>query len=266
VAVLRGDPGASQATWRLVATAPVDQLGRYEVHYLAAGSYMVQATAPAEFALAPATVGPISVAARASTTADVQLQRDEGGSGKALLRIAGDTVLAVGQSATFFAAIFDEHGDSVFTTDVAWGSSDPGVASVTPSGDRSGSQSATVTGQADGLAVVIAVSGSLSDSLIVRVGDTTTTGIGPVDAVVLVPDSQTVAVGDSAYIRAVLRDADGRTLTDRAVTWSMSRPEVIRIDAQFGNWLLFTGLAADTITVTATSEGKSGTALVRVRN
>ena len=41
---------------------------------------------------------------------------------------------------------------------------------------------------------------------------------------------------------------------------------MIRIDGQFGSWLLFTGLAADTVTVTATSEGKSGSASVTVAN
>lgn len=264
VAVFLGDPAQSQIMWRLVASAPIDPLGHYEVHYLAAASYLVQASAPAGFELATGTAGPIPVAAGVNSSVDLQLERGDGGSGGAFLRVVGDTSLAVGESQTFFAAIFDAQGDSVFTNEVGWGSSDPAVASVTPGSGAS--QWATVTGHAEGLAVIMAVSGGLSDSAIVRVGDTTTTAGGPVTTVEVLPATQTVAVGDSAYVEAVLRDAEGRTLVNRAITWSVSRPNVIRVDAQFGNWLLFTGLAADTVTVTATSEGKSGSASVTVAN
>ena len=266
VALFRGDTAMSRATWGLVASAPIDELGRYEMHYLAAGEYIVQASAPAELALAPGTVGPVGVTAGSNSVIDLQLQRDDGASGTAFLRIVGDSSLAVGQSHSFFAAIFDELGDSVFTNDVGWGSSDPAVASVTLPAGLGGSQTATVTGHAEGLAMIVAVSGTLSDSVMVRVGDTTTTGGGPVATVELLPAIQTVAIGDSAYVEAVLRDAEGRTLADRAITWSVSKPNVIRIDGQFGNWLLFTGLAADSVSVTAASEGKSATASVTVSN
>jgi hypothetical protein len=63
----------------------------------------------------------------------------------------------------------------------------------------------------------------------------------------------------------VLRDSTGAELSNRVVTWSVDTPDVLRIDGQFEHYLLFTAIAADTVVVTGTSEGRSGSGEVRVR-
>lgn len=265
VAVFRGDTTMPPNTWSLAASAPVGADGRYQVHFLAARTYIVQGFPPAGSGYAPALAWPVVVQAGQTTSQDIMLAGTGGGGGAGYLRIAGDTSLAVGQQATFFAALFDAQGDSVLTNDVTWSSSDPSVATVTLPPGRTQSQTVTVTGVALGTAMISAQSGTYADAVWVTVGDTVPAG-GPVASVEVTPASQTVTVGDSAYVRAILRDAQGRQLSARAIVWTVSQPNVLRIDGQFGDYLLFTPIAVDTVLVTATSEGKSGSATVAVKN
>ena len=57
-----------------------------------------------------------------------------------------------------------------------------------------------------------------------------------------------------------MRDASGQTLTDRAVTWSTGNTSIATV-SQGG---LVTAMAPGTATITATSEGQSGSAVVTV--
>jgi hypothetical protein len=58
-------------------------------------------------------------------------------------------------------------------------------------------------------------------------------------------------------MQATLRDANGNTVSGRTVRWTTSNPAVATIDSVSG---LLTGIDRGTVTVTATSEGKSGSA------
>ncbi len=268
VSVFRGNVAESPGTWSLAATSPVDSAGQYAVHFLQVRDYVVQAAPPTGTGWLSGTVGPVSVTAGGTTTADILLGGSSGGIGDGYLRIIGDTSLAVGQNAFFFAAVFNAQGDSVVTDSVTWSSSDTTVARITSPAGLSQSQSVTVTGIAAGTAVVEARSGTRRDAAWVTVGDTTPPPGDPGSSVAIVaiePDTQTVAVGDSAWVRAILRDSTGAELSDRVVTWSIDVPDVLRIDGQFGHYLLFTAIAADTVVVTGTSEGKSGSGDVRVK-
>jgi hypothetical protein len=71
----------------------------------------------------------------------------------------------------------------------------------------------------------------------------------------------TVVPGLNVQLTATLRDAAGTELTDRAVTWSSS-DEDVAIVAVTGE---ATALAAGRATLTATSEGRSGSAVLTVR-
>jgi uncharacterized protein YjdB len=62
-------------------------------------------------------------------------------------------------------------------------------------------------------------------------------------------------------LTATLRDANGNVLTGRTVTWSTSNANVATVSAT-GR---VTAVAAGSAVITATSEGKSGTASVTVR-
>jgi len=81
-----------------------------------------------------------------------------------------------------------------------------------------------------------------------------------VSTVAVSPASQTITDGESAAFTATLQDANGNTLTDRTVNWKSSNNMVATID-NTGN---ATSTGPGTTTITATSEGKSGTASLQV--
>jgi uncharacterized protein YjdB len=83
----------------------------------------------------------------------------------------------------------------------------------------------------------------------------------PVASVSVTPSSVALAPGGSSQLTAVPRDADGNALTDRTVTWSSASLAVATVST--------TGLVAAVsvggpVTITATSEGRSGTAAITV--
>jgi hypothetical protein len=90
------------------------------------------------------------------------------------------------------------------------------------------------------------------------------TGTGPVATVALHPSVVTVAVGDSLLVSATLHDADGNQLVGRSIAWSVSDDSVLGIIGAFGSVAQLDPKSVGTATVTATSEGKSGTATVTV--
>jgi Big-like domain-containing protein len=82
----------------------------------------------------------------------------------------------------------------------------------------------------------------------------------PVASVALTPVDDTLRVGETAQLTATTKDADGTTLNGRVVTWASSSPGVASV-SQAG---LVTGVTDGTTTITATSENKTATALIRV--
>lgn len=82
----------------------------------------------------------------------------------------------------------------------------------------------------------------------------------PVATVVITPDSSDVTVGESSQLTATPKDGSGNTLSGRTVTWTSSNPTIATVS---GTGLVST-LAVGRVTLTATAEGKSGTAIVRI--
>jgi len=74
------------------------------------------------------------------------------------------------------------------------------------------------------------------------------------------PPSTGMVVGRTAQFTAALQDASGNALSGRVVTWSMSNALVATVSDSG----LVTGVSAGSATMTATSEGKSGTAAISV--
>jgi CubicO group peptidase (beta-lactamase class C family) len=81
-----------------------------------------------------------------------------------------------------------------------------------------------------------------------------------VATVTVTPDSADVLVQGTVALTATTRDADGTVLAGRSVTWQSAHPAIASVSAAG----LVTGVAVGTATITATSEGKQGTARVRV--
>src|SRR5437867_164127 len=84
----------------------------------------------------------------------------------------------------------------------------------------------------------------------------------PVASVSVTPGTATIGVGQTAQYAAITRDAFGNPLGGRTVTWSSSNPAVATVNGAGQA----TGVAVGAATLTATSEGKSGTAALLVTN
>jgi hypothetical protein len=82
----------------------------------------------------------------------------------------------------------------------------------------------------------------------------------PVARVDVSPSTGSVQVGGTLRMAATPRDAAGHALAGRSVTWASDNEGVVRV-ASGG---LATGVGAGTATVTATSEGRSGSAALTV--
>jgi len=100
--------------------------------------------------------------------------------------------------------------------------------------------------------------------------DTTTSPSGgtnnppPVASVATVdvtPLTGEVIVGKATKLSATPKDANGAALSGRAITWSSSSNGIATVDANG----TVTGVAAGTATISATSEGKSGSANITVK-
>src|SRR5207249_952320 len=84
----------------------------------------------------------------------------------------------------------------------------------------------------------------------------------PVASVEVTPATASVQAGQTVQLTATPRDAGGTPLSGRTVTWSSSNTAV----ATVSNGGLVSGVTPGSATITATSEGKSGTSSVTVTN
>src|SRR5207248_370870 len=82
----------------------------------------------------------------------------------------------------------------------------------------------------------------------------------PVASVDVTPPTATVQAGQTVQLSGTPRDANGAALSGRAVTWSSSNTSVATVSTSG----LVSGVTPGSATITATSEGKSGTSSVTV--
>ena len=82
----------------------------------------------------------------------------------------------------------------------------------------------------------------------------------PVASVSIAPASASLGVGDTLRLQATVRDANGIVLTGRNVVWSSTAATVASVNA-LG---LVTGDASGTATISATVDGRSGSATITV--
>src|SRR3989440_89564 len=132
---------------------------------------------------------------------------------------------------------------------VNWTSTNSGLATVSSAG--------VVRGRAAGGLFIRASSGSKRDSAAVTVVDPSPP---PVASVSVAPGAVTLTVGGTVSLVATLTDANGNTLAGRAITWASSNAGVATVSGT-GR---VRGVPAGWGTITATSEGQSGSATVAV--
>jgi hypothetical protein len=257
VTVLAGDPSRSRFEWRTVATGKTDAQGRYAITYLLPAVYIVHVDAPRGARLIGADVPNVTVTGGKQTTAP-ELTLAQGEPFDMQLNVSRP-YLSVADTAVVTAKITTETG-LVQSPLVTWSTSNVAVLSIIPDPARgfvrliaTGPGSATVTAEYKGRT-------AQASFVVVQA-----TSNKPVATVTVSPASLTVVAGDSVGVRALLADADGRDAGNRPVTWSTTDASILDVRASFGVYALLNPLKAGTVTLTATSEGKSGTASVTVR-
>jgi hypothetical protein len=143
------------------------------------------------------------------------------------------------------AVVQDADGATLADREITWSSSDNAVATVSSDG--------LVTGVSGGSATITATSEGKSGTAGVLVQI-------PVASVIVNPNAATLTLSGTVSLTAVTLDATGNELIDREVSWSSSNPGVASV-SETG---LVTGLADGTSTISATAEGRTGTAVITV--
>jgi len=182
----------------------------------------------------------------------------EGKSGSVTLTVSATPVASVtvtptsatvnqGATRSLIGAGFDAGSAPLPGRVFAWTSANPAVATVTSLGLVTGiaAGSVTVTGTSEGKSAT----------------STITVIVPPVATVTITPNPVTLGLGDSLQLTATLKDASGDTLSGRTVTWQTSNSLVATVSTT-GR---IRAVAAGDATITATSEGKNGTAAVGAR-
>src|SRR5437763_4681467 len=234
-----GDTMAVAVNWSVTGggtiTDSTTSKGMHYGHYKAggqAGRYQVVATDPASGLSDSATA---VVTATAVPVAQVSV-------------LPTSATASVGSTVQFVAIPLDSTGTALGGRAITWASSDSSVASVDGSG--------LATGVTAGSATITATSEGHSGSAAFTVSAVTV----PVAAVTVSPASASVPAGQTVQLSATPKDASGNALTGRTVTWASSNTSVATVSSSG----LVHGVVAGSASITATSEGKSGSSAITV--
>ena len=157
--------------------------------------------------------------------------------------------LVAGQSQRATVVVKDANGAALSNRTVLWYSSAASVATVDESG--------VISGISPGATTVSAVSEGVSGEAALSV---VAAPPAPVATVLVAINPAAVVVGQTAHASATLLDASGNTLTDRTVTWQTGNSSVATV-ASNGDIVT---VAPGTAAITASSEGKTGSASLSV--
>ena len=153
--------------------------------------------------------------------------------------------LAVGDNGQLTAVLTDASGGTLTGRVINWSSSDITIATVS---------NGLVTGVKKGKATITAESGGVKGSALVNVGP------APVKSVSVNPGSKTLVAGTSTQLTATVTDVTDATISDPTVTWNTSDARIAGVSGSGTVTTSRTGTA----TITATSDGISGTASITV--
>ena len=194
---------------------------------IAAGTTLISATSEGQSGTATLTVNPAPVA-----TINVTLAQ---------------STVVIGTPTTATATLGDDRGVTLSGRTVTWTSSTPSVATV----DAVGAIATLSPGATNIMATSEGKSGVASLVVIPP----------PVSSVSVALSQSVVSPGRTAAATVTLRDVNGIVLTGRTVTWTTSAASVATVDA-VGN---ISAIAIGSTTISATAEGKSGSALLTVQ-
>jgi len=153
--------------------------------------------------------------------------------------------VSVSSTLQLTAVAKDSTGAILSDRSMTWSTSNTLIASVA---------AGLVTGLAAGTAQIAATVDGKSDTATVTVIYTA------VASVTVLPDVAFVAVDGNYQLSAILKDAGGSVLAGREVAWSSSNPALATVSSSG----MAHGVALGDVTITAVSEGISGTAALTV--
>ena len=156
-----------------------------------------------------------------------------------------------GETQQFTASAYDSDNEIISGKTFNWSSSNALVATISASGLARGVSggSTTITASVDG-----------------KSGTTTLTVTEPpppppvVDRVTVSPSSPSIEKGETQQFTASAYDSDNEIISGKTFDWSSSNPSAATISASG----LATGVGAGSTTITASVDGKSGTATLTV--
>lgn len=154
--------------------------------------------------------------------------------------------LTIGQTVQTVTTLTDSTSKPVIDAVLSWSSTDETVATVNANGVISGINAGTarIDARAEGI-----------------LGSATVTVIQvPVGSVTVTLSPPTMLVGQTGQATAAIKDAQGNSLSGRTATWASSDPNVASITGAGA----ITSKASGVVQITASSEGKSGSAQLTV--
>jgi trimeric autotransporter adhesin len=212
------------------AVATVNAAGL--VTAVSAGSVTILATSEGQTGVASVTVSP----PLAAPVASVALS-------------AARTTLNIGDSTQVVVTLKDAANAILTGRTVTFANSNSSVATVSPTGQ--------VVAKVNGSTTITATSEGKSATLAITVSPATP---NPVATVTVVLNASSISVGQNTQGNVTLADAGGNVLTARPIVYSSSNTAVATV-SQAG---LVSGIAAGSATISAVSEGKTGSAPVTV--
>ena len=154
---------------------------------------------------------------------------------------------AIGQTEQLAAEVRDQIGRPMVGVAVSWSSADTIIAAVDSAG--------LVTAAGIGITTVAATEGEVSGTALVTVEQSA-------GSVIVSPQADTIAAGDTLRLLAEAYDENGHPVENAQFSWSSSDVSVARVDVSG----LVHGVAAGTATITATAGDTRGTSEITVEN
>lgn len=190
--------------------------------------------------------GTVSIIASSNGVADTAVAMIGQVASSIVISPQADTMTAIGDSIQLTVAVTDAMGHAVSGLTIGWMTLDTAVVRVTQGG--------TVIAKSNGQTTIVATTGSLADSVSIRVAQI-------VASIDLTPTADTLrAVGDTVRLAATARDSRGNHIPSTVFDWSSSDTSNAIVNASG----LVTATSNGTATITVSVATVSATAAILV--
>ena len=155
--------------------------------------------------------------------------------------------LAQGAAQALTATVRDASGNTLTGRTVNWSSANAAIATVSTAG--------VVTAISGGSTTISANVDGVNGSSVITVT------LVPIATISPTPATASIVEGKTQALLAVSRDANGNTLTGRAIVWTTSNATIATVSTTG----IVTALSAGSVIISAAAEGKTGSAAITVR-